>query len=123
MARTSGMRRIWSSFRTTRNCASGDGTTALSYISPVVLRNWILPSLASVVGRQNFTGVAPGEPPVPDTDGWFRRTSPVAGRAREGLLTEPIAVARPGARELVLMPRCSHCSADSRYVETGHSTG
>jgi hypothetical protein len=31
-------------------------------------------------------------------------TSPVAGRPAEGLLTEPTAVARPGARELVFMP-------------------
>jgi hypothetical protein len=34
----------------------------------------------------------------------YRRTSPVAGRPAEGLPTEPRAVARPGARELVFMP-------------------
>ena len=34
----------------------------------------------------------------------LRRTSPVAGRPAEGLLTEPRAVARPGARELVFLP-------------------
>src|SRR5215831_2576371 len=38
-----------------------------------------------------------------------RRTSPVAGRPGEGLLTKPTAVARPGARELVFMPHIGYC--------------
>ena len=33
-----------------------------------------------------------------------RRISLIAGRSGEGLLTELAAVARPGARELVVMP-------------------
>jgi hypothetical protein len=48
------------------------------------------------------------------TNGRLRRTSPVAGRPAEGLLTEPTAVARPGARELIFMssrPEASHLRA------------
>jgi hypothetical protein len=50
----------------------------------------------------------------PADDDGSRRTSPVAGRPAEGLLTQPTAVARPGARELVFMssrPEGSHLRA------------
>src|SRR2546423_12903003 len=40
----------------------------------------------------------------PQPNGWLRRISPIAGRPGEGLLTELAAVARPGAREQVVMP-------------------
>ena len=41
-------------------------------------------------------------------NGRYRRTSPVAEPPGEGLLTEATAVARPGARELVIMPHFRH---------------
>src|SRR5262249_35506874 len=53
----------------------------------------------------------------------LRRTSPVAGRPGEGLLTEPTAVARPGARELVIMSRSgppSETSLPWEGLQTGH---
>src|SRR5215831_19810674 len=46
----------------------------------------------------------------------YRRTSPVAGRPAEGLLTEPRAVARPGARELVIMSHCCRSRRDTGWT-------
>jgi hypothetical protein len=50
-----------------------------------------------------------------DRDGFngrVRRVSPVAARSGDGLLSEPIAGARPGHRELVFMPQMDHSTPD-----------
>jgi len=50
----------------------------------------------------------------------FRRTSPVAEPPGEGLLTEATAVARPGSRELVVMPPKPTFAPTNGDLETRH---
>src|SRR5215472_2934304 len=60
--------------------------------------------------------------PGGSADGRNRRTSPVAEPLGEGLLTEATAVARPGTRELVFLPRNRHWICRSLAIRQGDNT-
>jgi hypothetical protein len=61
------------------------------------------------------------EPPVLGEDGkvLFRRLSLVVARSRDGLLSEPTAVAQPGRREPSFVPHTRRSQNPSRPAQSG----